>query len=116
MSAVEAASLEHPGTDLDDEPALFRDLDHRHRRNRSALRMCPPKQRLDTGDELARAAHDRLVCHVQLVFQKRCPQVAFETVASVVLRRFTQVDDLVTGAALSLRLVHRDVGIHDEPV
>ena len=57
---------------------------------------------------------DRLVLGPELAAFRRAAQVAFEGRPLVGPMLLAQVDDLVAGAALALRLVHRGVGVLQE--
>ena len=70
---VLAGAIEHPRTEVDDEPTGLRDRDELARRDGPALAP-PPQQRLGTGDA-ARAHRDpRLVVGLELVVLERTRQ------------------------------------------
>src|SRR5437016_4981151 len=59
--ALATGLLDHPATEGQDEPRLFRQRNERERRNAPAPRMIPTHEGFDAGDVPRLELHDRLI-------------------------------------------------------
>ncbi|GBD19005.1 hypothetical protein HRbin27_01507 [bacterium HR27] len=73
-----AGLQEHPLRELRDQAGHFGERDEHARRHRSAHRMLPANQRLQTDDATAREIHDGLVMETEVSLLERSAEVAFE--------------------------------------
>ena len=106
-----AGFVEHPGAERFDHARLLGDRNELERRDHAALRMLPADQRLDAA-QLAVAPIDlRLVVDLELPFEQRRMQIAFEQHALAGHLVHARGEELEVVPPLLLGVIHRRVGV-----
>ena len=106
-----AGLAENPSADGDDQAGLFREGDEVERWDRSARRVHPAKECLDAVVLALIEANDGLEVDLELVQLQRALQLRleFETLDYALVHG--RLEDAITALAVTLRHVHRHVGI-----
>src|SRR5580704_15371167 len=76
--------------------------------------MRPPQEGFDADDAPVAGPDDRLVLHAELATPTGATQVALQACALLDQALLAEVDELVAGAALALRLVHGEVSVVED--
>ena len=100
--------------ELDDQPAILCDRNEVRRRDRTAPRMLPPKQRLEPGDGAIFEAYDRLIGEGEFRALDGPAHVGFDLQPVGAGGAEGRAERLDAVAAEALRLLHREFGVLDQ--
>ena len=109
-----AGTLENPTSNLRHETGPLCERDKHRRHHQSPGWMNPADEGFDAGDPPVAGIDDRLVRHPQFPARRCAAEVVLQGVPLNRQMLFAKVDDVVPGAPLALRLVHRSIRVPED--
>src|SRR5437763_8364294 len=102
--------LQHPTADIGDQPSLLGHVNEIAGSDKSALRMLPAEQRLDSHDAAGIERHHRLIVNSKLIPLQRAAEIGLQAQSANRFLVHPRIEDLVSAAPLLLRAVQGQVG------
>src|SRR5688500_1871589 len=105
---------ENPAPDRNDESCLFGDRDEAGRLHKTALRVLPSYESLETRDASRAQRDERLVVQPELALIDSSPEIRLQLKSRQRVAVHRAIEHLVAGAARGLGAIHRHIGAAKE--